>query len=83
MKPNRLIKGVLISELLNQVGVESNATEVVFTGGDGYSKSVPLADLQACTDCLITILEDGSLRNIQPAMAPNSWVKGLVQIEIK
>lgn len=76
-------QGVLMSELLNQVGVESNATEVVFTGGDGYSQSVSLADLQACADCIIAVLEDGSLRNIQPAMLPRYWVKGLVQMEIK
>ncbi len=76
-------KDVLISDLFEQVGVESNATEVVFTGGDGYSQSVPLADLQNCADCIIAVLEDGSLRNIQPAMLPRYWVKGLIQIEIK
>jgi len=76
-------KGILISGLLEQVGVESNATEVVFTGGDGYSQSVPLADLQACADCIIGVTDDGGWRNILPAMAPKFWVKGLTTLEIK
>lgn len=77
------IKGVLLSAILTQVGLQSAAKSVVFTGGDGYSQEVTLADLQKDTNAIITVDEGGSLRNVLPSTKPKFWVKGLVKLEVK
>lgn len=75
--------GVLLSTLLTTVGIQAEATTLVFTGGDGYTQEVTLADLNADPDAIIVIDEGGALRNIIPTMMPKYWVKGLVSIEAK
>ena len=77
------IKGVLLSTILTQVGLQSAAKSVVFIGGDGYSQAVALADLQKDTNAIITVDEGGSLRNVLPSTKPKFWVKGLVKLEVK
>lgn len=62
-------------------GVKSGAKTVTFTGGDGYSVDIPLAEL-AGEAGIITTDANGALRNIVPAKAPRFWVKGLVKIEV-
>jgi molybdate transport system substrate-binding protein len=62
-------------------GVQSGAKTVTFTGGDGYSQDVPLAEL-AGDAAIITFDENGALRNIIPAKAPRYWVKGLIKIDV-
>jgi hypothetical protein len=39
--------------------------------------------VQACADCLIAFRTDGGLRTVMPGMPSNTWVKGVVTIEIK
>lgn len=75
--------GVLISTLLTPVGIQAEATTLVFTGGDGYTQEVALADLNADPDAIIVVDEGGALRNVIPTMMPKYWVKGLVSIEAK
>lgn len=75
--------GVLLSTLLTAVGVQPDATALVFTGGDGYSQEVTLDELNADPDAIVVIDEGDALRNIIPTMMPRYWVKGLVTIEAK
>jgi molybdate transport system substrate-binding protein len=75
--------GVLLSTLWEQVGVQAAATAVIFTGGDGYSAEVTLAELNADPEAIIVTDESGALRNIIPTLRPRTWVKGLVKIEVK
>jgi molybdate transport system substrate-binding protein len=75
-------KGVPIAALLEQAGVKSGATKMVFTGGDGYTAELTLADLRADKDAIITADENGAFRNIIPSQRPGTWVKGLVKIEV-
>lgn len=75
--------GIPLAALLAQVGLQPEATTITFTGGDGYTIDVPLADLQADPDAIIAIDENNSLRNIIPTQPPRTWVKGLVQIDAK
>ncbi len=75
-------KGVPLAALLEQVGVQSGATKVVFTGGDGCTAELTLADLEADTGAIVTADANGAFRNIVPSQMPKVWVKGLVKIEL-
>ncbi len=75
--------GVLLSTLWAAVGVQPEASTVVFTGGDGYSQEVTIAELNADPDAILVTEEGGALRNVIPTMMPRYWVKGLVAIEVK
>jgi molybdate transport system substrate-binding protein len=73
--------GPTLDEVLKLAGVQSGAKTVTFTGGDGYSQDVPLSELAGAA-AIITIDENGALRNIIPAKAPRFWVKGLIKIDV-
>ncbi|MBC8163993.1 MAG: molybdate ABC transporter substrate-binding protein [Roseiflexaceae bacterium] len=77
------VTGVLLNAILDAVGVQNSATTVVFTGGDGYTAELPLADLQADADAILAVDDNGAIRNVLPSQRPRFWVKGLVTIEIK
>jgi DMSO/TMAO reductase YedYZ molybdopterin-dependent catalytic subunit len=74
--------GVALATLLEEVGVAEDATTLVFVGGDGYEAEVALADALADADAVIAFDENDAARNIFPSMAPRTWVKGLVAIQV-
>lgn len=76
-------KGVPIATLLKQAGVKNGATKAVFTGGDGYTAEVTLADLQADNNAIITADANGAFRNIIPTQMPKVWVKGLIKLDVQ
>jgi hypothetical protein len=73
-------QGVRLSKVLEAAGPSGDT--LTFTAGDGYSADLPLADVQACGDCLVAF-DDGSLRLAMPGMESNAWVKGVISIEVK
>jgi len=79
----RSYKGVLLSTIFAQAGLQAAAKSVVFTGGDGYSQEVPLDQINSDKNAIITTDPGGSLRNILPSAKPKFWVKGLVKLEVK
>lgn len=76
-------KGVPMAALIEQAGANSDATKIVFTGGDGYTAELTLADLQADKNAIITVDENGAFRNIIPSQKPGLWVKGLIKIDVQ
>ena len=76
-------EGVRLNKMLDEAGVESGAATFIITADDGYSAEVPLADVQACPDCHLKFGTEGGLSAVMPGMATNTWVKGVVTIEIK
>ena len=74
--------GAAIADVLKLATVKSTAKTVTFIGGDGYSKNIALADLNAANG-VIVIDENGAFRNILPTQAPGFWIKGLVRIDVK
>lgn len=70
-------------EITAQVGLQPEAQRVAFTGGDGYSQEVTLAEINADPNAMIVIDEGDALRNIIPTLMPRYWVKGLISIEVK
>ena len=75
--------GVAITTLLQTVSVQASATNIIFTGGDGYTATVKLTDVAADPNAIIAIDANGAFRNIIPTMAPKVWVKGLIKMELQ
>ena len=77
-------EGVRLSTLLELAGVKDSATTVRFTASDGYYSEVKLADLKACTDCLLgftNTLEKFKL--VMPGMTSDVWVKDIIKITVR
>ncbi|MBN1978142.1 MAG: hypothetical protein JW918_12165, partial [Anaerolineae bacterium] len=72
--------GVRLSKILGAAAPTGET--LTFTAADDYSIALPLADAQACADCLVAIDGD-SLSLAMSGMEGMSWVKDLVAIEVK
>ncbi len=77
-----IFTGVSLAALLEAAGIQDGATTITFTAVDGYFFEAPLADIQACADCIVAINDDGTLRTAMPGMEGKAQVKGLVSITI-
>lgn len=76
-------EGVRLNDLLALAKPKADAASVLFTAADGFTAEVKLADVQACSDCLVAFDDDGSLKLAMPGMESGLWVKTLTSIEIK
>jgi len=76
------VTGVPFSKLLAEVTIKPEATTVAFLASDGFSVDVPLADLEACEQCLLGWDEE-MLRTYMPGFESSFWAKDLVRIEFK
>ncbi len=77
-------EGVRLSDLLDLAGVKDGATTLVFTADDGFSSEVSLAEVLAIPDCLLGFTETpGKFKMVMPGLPSNTWVKGVVSIEVK
>ena len=76
------VTGVPFSKVLAEVAIKPEATTVTFLASDGFSVDVPLADLQACAQCLLGWDEE-MLRTYMPGFESTYWAKDLVTIEFK
>ena len=74
--------GVSIDDLLGKAGVEGAST-LTFVADDGYTADVPLADVQACADCIISFRNQGGFSSVLPGFPGNVQVKGVVEIQVK
>jgi DMSO/TMAO reductase YedYZ molybdopterin-dependent catalytic subunit len=75
--------GVRISDLLSKADPQEGATTVVFVADDGYSAEAPLADIEACADCIVAFQNQGGFGIVAPGFAGNVQVKGVVEIQVK
>ena len=76
------VTGVPFSKVLAEVAIKPEATTVTFLASDGFSVDVPLADLEACEQCLLGWDEE-MLRTYMPGFESTYWAKDLVTIEFK
>lgn len=72
-----------MTTLLEQAEPKASAAILTMIAGDGYSVELPLAEVQACNDCLLAINKQGQLKAVMPGMESNFWVKDVVKIEIQ
>ena len=75
--------GVRISDLLSKADPKDGATTVVFVADDGYSAEAPLADIEACGDCIVSFRNQGGFSIVAPGFPGNVQVKGVVEIQVK
>jgi len=80
---NETYTGVLIATLLNMAEPKNDATTLVLVADDGYSVEVPLADVLACADCILSFRSNGGFSSVLPGFAKNTNVKGIVEIQVK
>jgi hypothetical protein len=75
--------GVSLNALLALAGLSADATAVVFVADDGYTAEVPLADVQACTECIVSFRNNGGFSTVMPGFSGKEQVKGVVEIQVK
>lgn len=74
--------GVPIASLLAEAGATADATTLVFSASDGYQAQVALADLEACSDCIIGFQPQGGFRVVLPEFPGNVQVRDLIAIQV-
>lgn len=75
--------GVPVNALLGLAGVAADATAVVFVADDGSIAEVALADLQACSECIVSFRNNGGFSTVMPGFTSKEQVKGVVEIQVK
>ena len=75
--------GVAISQLLELAGLEAEAATLVFVADDGFTSEVALANVQACTDCIVSFRNQGGFSTVMPGFPGNLQVKGVVEVQVK
>ncbi|TFG71799.1 MAG: hypothetical protein E4H27_03855 [Anaerolineales bacterium] len=75
--------GVLISALLSEAGPKDGATTLTFVADDGYTAEVPLVDIEACADCIVSFRNQGGFSIVAPGFPGNTQVKGVIEIQVK
>jgi len=75
--------GVPFTALLALAAPKSDATALVLVADDGYTIEIPLADVQACTTCIVSFRSEGGFTSRMPGFAKNTTVKGLIEIQVK
>ncbi|NLG26586.1 MAG: molybdopterin-dependent oxidoreductase [Chloroflexi bacterium] len=81
-KGEQTYKGVLLNEILAKCDPAEGATTVLFTAGDGYTAEVPLADVVASAESLVT-LDETTFSLVMPGMDSGAWVKDVRLVEVK
>lgn len=76
-------RGVRLADLLALAGASPEASTLVITASDGYAAEASLAEVAACSDCLLALAEDGTLLMVMPGMQSNLWVKQVNFLEVK
>ena len=71
--------GVVLTALLDDAGVTNSNAMITFIAGDGYEAEIAMADLTACSNCILAF-DDDSLRTVMPDMSGKLQVKDVVEI---
>lgn len=75
--------GVSINVLLELAGLKNQATAVTLLDADGNSIELPLADLQACADCILSFRSQGGFSTTLPAFPDLPRLRGVVEIQVQ
>jgi DMSO/TMAO reductase YedYZ molybdopterin-dependent catalytic subunit len=77
-------QGVLLNALLDQAGIKDGAAKLVFTASDAYTAEVNLSDVRDCPKALLAFMETpGMYMVVLPEQPTSTWVKNVVQFEVK
>jgi ABC-type glycerol-3-phosphate transport system substrate-binding protein len=75
--------GVPVNTLLEQAGVASSATALVFVADDGFESEVALDEVQNCADCIVAPRDEGGFSMVMPGFSSRAQVKGVVEIKVQ
>ena len=75
--------GVAIVDLLALARPRSNAAALVFVAGGGSKAEVPLTQVRACADCILSFRSRGGFSAVLPGFADEVQVKGVIEIQVK
>jgi hypothetical protein len=75
--------GVSLNKLLEIVEVKPGASTLKFIADDGFTSEVPLADAQACQDCIVSFRSQGGFSMVMPGFDGKAQVKGVVEIQVQ
>ena len=75
--------GARITDLLGKADPNAGATTLVFVADDGYTAEAPLAEIEACTDCIVSFRDQGGFSIVSPGFPGNAQVKGVVELQVK
>jgi hypothetical protein len=73
--------GVLLSDIMASVGVQSGAKTLVMGATDGYMGQVTLAELDA--NAMIAIGDDGTLNAVMPGQSGKAWVSDIISLDFQ
>ena len=77
-------QGVLLNPLLEKAGIKDGAIKLVFTASDNYSSEVNLTDVAGCPKALLAFMDTpGAYMIVLPDQPTSTWVKNVIQIEVK
>jgi hypothetical protein len=75
--------GVLITDLLAEAQPNAAADTLVFVADDGYEAEMPLEELMACSNCIVSFRNQGGFSTILPEYSSKLQVKGVIEIQVK
>ncbi|MCA9922066.1 MAG: substrate-binding domain-containing protein [Anaerolineales bacterium] len=75
--------GIAVNSLLALAGVQSDATAVVFVTGSGETMEMALADLEGCTDCILSFRNQGGFSTTLPGFSDLPRLRDVVEIIVK
>ena len=75
--------GVSIKSLLDLAKPKADASTVVYVADEGSTGEVPLADVTACADCIVSLRNQGGFSIVMPGFPGTVQVKGVVEIQVK
>ncbi|MGC9395144.1 MAG: molybdopterin-dependent oxidoreductase [Anaerolineae bacterium] len=75
--------GVPLNDLLDNAGVKSDATALVFVADDGYTAEVTLDEVEACANCIVGFRDEGGFLMVMPDFSNKVQVKGVIEIQVK
>lgn len=73
--------GVLLSDLMTGVKVQSGATVLNMGASDGFMGTVTLSELDA--NAMISIGDDGKLNAVMPGQTGKAWVSDIITLEFQ
>jgi hypothetical protein len=69
--------------LLSKADPADDATTVFFVADDGYSADAPLAEIEACADCIVSFRNQGGFSIVAPGFSGKVQVKGVIEIQVE
>ncbi|MCJ7696108.1 MAG: hypothetical protein MUO40_11900 [Anaerolineaceae bacterium] len=75
--------GVAFGAIFDDLKLVSNPVSIKMIAIDDYVGEVTFEELKACSNCIIAILEDGTIRSVLPGFSSKVNVRDLVVLDLQ